>query len=148
MRVFIPFLVIVFVLSGCMYHNLQNYGTIDELQKSVTVPPGSKGLLGKIKQVLVEQGWKLSVDRGPSVVEGELGNKTMLESYNTFNTRYRLYVVSRQYDICLNFQPAIIYDISFIDNQTGSEVFTIEGDGCENDAVDKFREAILLENGK
>jgi hypothetical protein len=142
MKATILFVAIVFVLSGCMYHNIQNYAAIDVSQKTVTVPPGSKGLRGKLKQVLTEQGWRLSIDRGPSVVEGELGSKTKLEAYNTFNTRYRLHVVFSQFDVCLNFQPAITYDISFIDNKTGSEVFTIEGKGCEGGAVNKFREAI------
>lgn len=142
MKLTILFVAILFALSGCMHHNIQNYATIDVSQKTITVPPGSKGLRGKLKQVLIEQGWRLSIDRGPSVVEGDLGSKTKLESYDTFNTRYRLHVVFRQFDICLNFQPAITYDISFIDNKTGSEVFTIEGEGCEGGAVDKFREAI------
>jgi hypothetical protein len=76
-------------------------------------------------------------------VEGDLGSKTKLESYDTFNTRYRLRMASRQFDVCVyNFTPAYIYDISFIDNKTGSEVFTIEGKGCEGGVVDKFREAI------
>jgi len=142
MKATILFVAILFVLSGCMHHNIQNYAAIDLSQKTVTVPPGSKGLRGKLKQVLTEHGWRLFVDRGPSVVEGDLGTKTKLESYDTFNTRYRLHVVFSQYDLCLNLQPAIIYDISFIDNKTGSEVFTIEGKGCEGGAVDKFREAI------
>jgi hypothetical protein len=126
-----------------VHHNLQNYAAIDLSQKTVTVPPGAKGLRGKLKQVLTEEGWRLSIDRGPSVVEGDLGSKTKLESYDTFNTRYRLRMASRQYDVCVyNFTPAYIYDISFIDNKTGSEVFTIEGKGCEGGVVDKFREAI------
>jgi hypothetical protein len=142
MKATVLLVAIVFVLSGCMQHNLQNYAAIDLSQKTVTVPPGAKGLRGKLKQILTEQGWRLSIDRGPAVVEGDLGSKTKLESYETFNTRYRLYVVSRQFDWCLNAQPAVTYDISFIDNKTGSEVFTIEGKGCEGGAVDKFREAI------
>src|SRR5664280_177843 len=93
MKLTILFVAILFTLSGCMHHNIQNYATIDVSQKTVTVPPGSKGLRGKLKQVLTEQGWRLSIDRGPSVVEGDLGSKTKLESYDTFNTRYRLHVV-------------------------------------------------------
>lgn len=142
MKHIILFITIAFVLIGCQHHNLQNYTAIDQSQKTVTVPPGSKGLRGKLKQTLTEQGWKLSVDKGPAVMEGDLGGKTKLESYDTFNTRYRLYVASAQFDICLNFEPAITYDISFIDNKTGSEVFTIEGKGCESNAVKKFKEAI------
>jgi hypothetical protein len=143
MKATILFVAIVFVFSGCVHHNLQNYAAIDLSQKTVTVPPGAKGLRGKLKQVLAEEGWRLSIDRGPSVVEGDLGSKTKLESYDTFNTRYRLRMASRQFDVCVyNFTPAYIYDISFIDNKTGSEVFTIEGKGCEGGVVDKFREAI------
>ena len=98
MKAIILFVAILFFLSGCMHHNLQSYAAIDLSQKTITVPSGSKGLRGKLKQVLTEQGWQLSVDRGPSVVEGDLGSKTKLESYDTFNTRYRLYVAFRQFD--------------------------------------------------
>jgi hypothetical protein len=109
--------------------NLQIYAAIDLSQKTVTVPPGGQGLKGKLKQILTEQGWQLSIDRGPSIVEGNLGSKTKLESYDTFNTRYRLYV-RLQGDRCLNSHEPANYDISFIDNKTGSEVFTIEGRDC------------------
>jgi hypothetical protein len=139
-------IVIALFLSGCMYHNVQNYSFIDLSQKTVTVPSGAKGLKGELKKVLAEEGWQLSVDRGPSVVEGEFGSNTKLESYDTFNTRYRLYVYYHQYDICFNLDPAISYEISFIDNKTGSEVFTIEGNGCEGGAVDEFKNALILQD--
>jgi hypothetical protein len=130
------------LLSGCASHNLQRYSQIDEAQKTVTVPPGSKGLKGELKKALIDRGWRLSVDRGPDVTEEEIGEKTRVKSYDTFNTRYRLHVVSSQYDICLNLQPAITYDVSFVDNITGEEVFTLEGEGCEGGAVNKFIEAL------
>jgi hypothetical protein len=131
-------------LTGCIRPpSIQSYGTIDQSQKSVTVPPGSNGLKGKLKQFLVAEGWRLSIDKGPSVVEGDLGSKTKLESYDTFNTRYRLHVVSRQYDTCIpRGGPAITFDISFIDNKAGSEVFTLSGESCEDMVVEKFKEAI------
>ncbi len=46
-------------------------------------------------------------------------------------------------NICLNLSPAINYDISFIDNNSGSEVFTLEGKGCQKWVVEEFRKAIL-----
>ena len=124
--------------SGCASHNVNVYGKIDVSNKTVTVPPGSKGLKGDIKKVLAQRGWKLVVYRGPSVTEGNLGKNTKIEQYDTFNSRYRLMVVSDVYDICLNFSPAITYDISFIDNESGSEIFTIDGRGCESDVVKAF----------
>lgn len=79
-----------------------------------------------MKRALVNDGWKLVVYRGPSV-----------------NSRYRLVVSSFEHGPgCLNLTPAIRYDISFIDNTSGTEVFTINGDGCESGAVKKFINAV------
>lgn len=129
-------------LGGCATHDVQLYGPVDTSNKTVTVPPGSEGLKGKLKQALANDGWKLVVYRGPSVTEGEVGEKTKIEQYDTFNSRYRLIASSYQFDLCLNFTPAIKYDISFIDNKSGAEVFTINGRGCEPDAVEKFMDAL------
>jgi hypothetical protein len=129
-------------LTGCATHNVQLYGPIDNSNKTVTVPPGSEGLKGKLKSALANDGWKLVVYRGPSVTEGEIGEKTKVEQYDTFNSRYRLIASSYRFDLCLNFTPAIKYDISFIDNKSGAEVFTINGRGCEPDAVEKFMNAL------
>lgn len=138
---FIIIVLSIMTLVGCMKHNVQVYSAVDHSNKTVTVPAGAKGLKGEIKKLLSQQGWKLSVYRGPSVTEGSFGKKTKLEKYDTFNTRYRLIVVSRQYDLCLNFTPAITYEVSFIDNHSGAEVFTIDGRGCESGAVEEFKKA-------
>lgn len=135
--------VLLALLAGCATHNVQLYGPIDTSNKTVTVPPGSEGLKGKLKQALANDGWKLIVYRGPSVTEGEVGEKTKIEHYDTFNSRYRLITSSYQFDLCINgLTPAITYDISFIDNKSGAEVFTINGRGCEPDAVEKFMNAL------
>jgi hypothetical protein len=139
---FIGCVVVTFTLCGCITHDVQRYAAIDSTEKTVTVPAGSKGLKGALKKALAEMGWRLAVDRGPSVVEGDLGEKTRLESYDTFNTRYRLREESSQIDVCFNLQPLYEYDITFIDNKAGSEVFTIEGRGCEGGVIAKLREAL------
>lgn len=129
-------------LSSCAAHDAQLYQAIDTSNKTVTVPAGSEGLKGKLKKALVNTGWKLVVYRGPSVTEGEVGEKTETKHYDTFNSRYRLIVSSYEYDVCLNFTPAITYDISFIDNKSGAEAFTMNGHGCESDVVKKFMNAL------
>lgn len=130
----------VVALAGCANtYNTQTYGPIDLSNKTVTVPIGSSGLTGKLKQSLAKNGWKLMVYKGPSVTEGALGEKTRIEHYDTFNSRYRLIVSSKQFDLCLfTRSPAINYDVSLIDNKLGAEVFTLGGTGCESIVVDKF----------
>jgi hypothetical protein len=125
------------LLTGCANtYNTQTYGPIDLSNKTVTVPFGSGGLKGKLKQSLANNGWKLISDKGPSVTEGTMGEKTRIEHYDTFNSRYRLIVSSQQFDLCLLTQsPAINFDVSFIDNKSGAEVFTIGGTGCESIVV-------------
>ena len=138
-------ILIVLLLFGCRFHNVQIYGFIDNNNKTVTVPPGSDGLKGKLKEALSQDGWKLFVYRGPSVTEGEIGEKTKVQQYETFNTKYRLVVSSYQVDACiLPPSPEIRYDISFIDNDSGAEVFTINGLSCESDSrvVEKFTNAL------
>jgi hypothetical protein len=133
-------------LTGCATQNIQIYGSVDVSNKSVTVQPGSEGIKGKLKQALANDGWSLVVYRGASVMEGEVGEKTKVQQYDTFNSRYRLVASSHQFDVCLNFEPAIKYDISFIDNKTGAEVFTIDGKGCESDVVEGFMNALKGKN--
>ena len=134
---------IAFLLVGCATHDVQLYTPIDTSNKTVTVPPGSGGLKGKLKQALANDGWNLVVYKGPSVTEGEIGEKTRIEQYDTFKSRYRLIASSYQFDLCINgFTPAITYDISFIDNKSGAEAFTINGRGCEPDVVEKFMHAL------
>jgi hypothetical protein len=136
-------LVLLTVTAGCASHNVQVYSQIDRTDKTITVPAGAQGLKGKLKQALTADGWKMVVYGGPSVTEGETGAKTKLEQYDTFNSRYQLTVSSEQFDMCIKgLSPDIIYDISIIDTKTGAEVLTVNGKGCEPDAVKAFVRAL------
>lgn len=135
--VFIPF-----ALSGCYSHNVQHFSDVDKSQKTATVPPGGQGLKGKLKSALRDDGWDLVVYNGPEVTEGAVGNKTKLKRYNTFNTRYSLLVASSFFDYCLNLDEAIVYDVSLVDNKTGTEVLTLDGEGCEGRVVEEFTKAL------
>ena len=142
MQRLIALVILVVILAACATYDVQTYARIEQSSKTITVPAGSQGLTGKIKQALVNDGWKLSVYSGPTISEGAIGEKTRIEQYDTFNTRYRLLVTSRQFDVCLNFSAAIRYDISVVDNKSGSEVFTLSGSGCESTVVEKFMQSI------
>ena len=134
------------LLGGCTQFqiNTQKYSSFDVRDKSITVPTGSEGLRGKVKQVLSDDGWKLMVDKGPNILEGRMSESVKLESYGTFNTRYRMSIKSNQIDLCMGFpiSPLLRFDISIVDNKTGSEVMTMSGLDCEPEVVDKFRKAI------
>lgn len=142
MRKVLLYCVVIGFLGGCATHNVQLYSAIDSTNKTVTVPPGSEGLKGKLKQAMSQDGWRLVVYAGPAIIEGEVGEKTKIQQYDTFKSRYRLVIASYKYDVCLNFSPAIQYDVSFIDNQSGAEIFTMNGSGCEDDVVENFMNAL------
>ncbi len=135
-------LLVSFAVVGCAKTNVQTYSAVDVSDKTITVPAGSKGLKGGLKSALSQNGWKLMVDGGPSITEGQIGASTKLKNYDTFNSRYRLLVASKRFDVCFNFSPAVRYEISFIDNQTGAEVFTLDGRDCESDIVEEFKKLI------
>lgn len=141
-------LAMLVALAGCASHDVRVYSSIDGTNKTVTVPPGGGALIGKLKQTLAHEGWKMVVYDGPTVMEGTMGSHTSLKEYDTFNTRYRLSVSEKQFDVCLKgFSPDIYYDISMVDTKTGAEVFTVSGKGCEPDAVNAFIKALHGENG-
>ncbi|MEA4837835.1 MAG: hypothetical protein VB101_06090 [Rhodospirillaceae bacterium] len=130
--------VISVALSGCNSSRIETYGEIDYSDKSVTVPPGNGYMVGELKKRLRDSGWKLVVDGGPRRIQGSVGDKINIDSYNTFHTRYRLLVDASWFDVCFNGSPAVKYNLSFIDNKTGEEVLAQSGRDCENRASDKF----------
>lgn len=135
MRLISVFIAFLF-LSACA-SNVQTYSKIDQNAKSITVPAGASGIKGEIKKALAQRGWKLVVYSGSEILEGKAGASVYLERYRKFNTRYTLVGFEKKIDYCL-----IEYDISVIDNKDGSEVFAIEGFGCEAPAVKAFTDAI------
>jgi hypothetical protein len=133
------------LLAGCIHSDVSVYSEIDPTQKTITVPPGNALLVGAIKQRLQKSAWKLVVYRGPTRTVGTVGERTDLATGDTFKTRYRLMINQRQFDMCITGDPALFYDLSLIDNETGEEVFAQSGRDCRDRAVDKFMDAI---NGK
>lgn len=138
----ITILIVVWLIAGCAY-NVQVYSKLDLSNKTMTIPAGGAGLIGALKSALTEEGWDLAVYRGPRITEGTLGEKTRLEEYGTFNTRYALFVDYKQYDVRFpDFEPMYTFDISIIDNNTGKEVLTMSGQGVRSTIVTKFLGAL------
>lgn len=129
---------VMVLLSGC-HSELVVYEQVDRSDRSITVPAGGGGLLGELKSVLRQNGWRTTVDRGPTVARG---GSSGVQIADTFNTRYRLYVDWRRTDLCLSFDDEVDFDISVIDNQTGSEVLTLSGRDCEGAIAQKFINAL------
>ena len=130
-------------LSGCATHDTQIYSRIDTSDKTITVPAGGEGLKGELKKALAADGWKMVVYGGPAITQGTIGDKTDLQQYDSFNSRYQLIVSYNQFDVCFKgLSPDINYDISMIDTHSGAEVLTISGKGCEPDAVNQFMDAL------
>lgn len=147
MRLFFPVLMIL-LLSACYsMRDIQSYSNIDTKDKTITIGAGSSGIKGKVKKILSQQGWKITISDNPEILEvSSQTNKTYLQKYNKFRTRYTLLGESEYQGACPNLSRKPImfvqYDISLVDNKTGSEVFTMNGAGCEDDFVEAFQDAL------
>jgi len=133
-------LILCLFLSACLTVDKSVFKEVDYSEKTVTVPAGTFGLLKPIKKYLNESGWKTTVYRAPDVTEGTNDGEVNLKTYNTFHTRYNLLVNQTKFDLCLNFEPALHFDISLIDNKDGTEVFSLSGSSCWSAIEPEFKE--------
>lgn len=116
-------------LASCMSYNVDPIGTIQSSDRSITVAQGGSGLLGRVKSRLRANGWKLAVDRGPEVTQGQIGEQTYLERGSTFKTRYRLDHSVDSGELAVNGDTIYRYNFSLVDNAIGEEVLTMHGRG-------------------
>jgi hypothetical protein len=131
-------LIAISMLSACATHQTPIAGTIDDANKSITVSASNSGLNGKVKAVLSEQGWQMTVLKRPKSNPGALGSEITIERYENQPTRYSLLLSYRQVDLCLDLQHMVSFDISIIDNERGIEIFGFGGNGCENKVAEQF----------
>lgn len=136
---FVFIMLVLAAISGCASYNTQKYAEIDKASKTIKVPIGGDGLLGKLKKELSANGWKFVTRSGPTVTEGTATDKVKLEQYDTSLARYDLHVAAKRIDYCIaDLSPLYNYSISVVDTKTGSEAFTIDGKGCETEIAKKF----------
>jgi hypothetical protein len=138
-------LALIFALAAttsCMKTRLDVYSEIDKKDKTITMPPGNNSMVQPIKNYFKEDGWKVYVGRGPDITEGRVGVDRTVKSYNTYNSRYTLYLDYYQFDYCLNGDGALDYSLSLVDNKTFEEVIVMSGKNCESNIAEKFINAI------
>jgi hypothetical protein len=145
-RFSLPAVFFLLCLFGCATgtkFQIQKYAEIDKSEKTITVAAGSDGLRGLLKQSLANDGWKMVVYRGVSVTEGKIGEKTRVEQYETYSTRYRLLTSQVRFDTCIPSGDAYVkYDISIVDNKMNVEVFTLSGTACDSEVAKEFQKLI------
>jgi hypothetical protein len=134
------------VSMGCAFHTeIRTNSEIDTSDKSVIVPFGGESLQFELKDVLRDLGWKVFVLPNETVVTaGTQGTKTELVSQGVPNSKYRLLISAEAEDYCVlgGSGKEYKYEISFIDNNSGEEVFEINGEDCESTVVDKFKKTL------
>ena len=127
-------------LAGCTGADAIYYSDAPIVEKTITVPPGNRGVVGLTKRLFRKHSWRMVVYEGPTVTQGSVGDNTNLRTSDSFLTRYRLYLEQNQWDICLDGGGAYRYSLSIVDNSTGEEIFASNGNACEsviNDALKK-----------
>lgn len=138
------------LLTGCISNpELRSYSRIDLSEKSITVPPGSDGLKGILKDALSDERWTLVVDSSVEITEGEARESVKLKTKRVHQTRYYLQVASRQVDVCLlDLESKSLtsklyrFDVSIIDTKTGAETLTMSGTSCSSTIEKDFRNHI------
>lgn len=133
------------ILLSCAEKHIMVSAKIDQRDKTIQVPPGSRGLTGGIKNALRKNSWELLIyGRGPTI--SELNNtEKHIKHYDTFNARYRL-ILSFSRDVGPTCKYALDswtnYEISIIDNKSGKEILSMSGrDNCGT-IVDNFIKAL------
>lgn len=133
------------ILLSCAEKQISVSAKIDQRDKTIQVPPGSRGLIGGIKTALRENGWQLLIyGRGPHISALNNSGKH-IKHYDTFNARYRL-ILSFSRDVGPSCKYDLAswtkYDISIIDNKSGEEILSMSGrDNCGT-IVDSFLKAL------
>ena len=127
---------------GCYPFHINEFSKIDSADKTVFVPLGEGAIVGELKEVLRDQGWKVFVEENrQQITEGTNGEKTELKTQSLSNARYRL-LISSTVNLT-NFAGTVYdYEISFVDNKTGQEAFTLHGRDEEGGIRNHFEEAL------
>jgi hypothetical protein len=119
-------ILLVAVLGGCATHKSNITGSIDPAEKTISVPPGSLGILGPVKRKLVVNGWTI-------------------DEFDQADTRYKFALTTvRTQLLCLVEWSEVSYEIVLLDKKARREVFQLSGESCDSysDVADEFEKAI------
>ena len=138
MKKAIGIIILGLLLSSCATNEAQLYFAIDKSDKTIGMPAANVDLAGDIKNMFRNNGWKvLIVETGSVKTKGKTGKNTELQTVAESNARYLLYLNQNHYDYCFPTfdNKAIKYDITIVDNQSGEQVFSAEGNECEKKII-------------
>ena len=144
MRIFlaIGFIVVSGLLVGCSSSESELYVQERATDKTIMVPSGLSATAKGIKNAFKKAGWKTFVSGGSAETSGSGGTYTNLNTKIKYPARYSVWAKSRVYDLCINFDDAISYDISIVDNVSGEEVAALAGRECEGAIENKITETL------
>ena len=134
-----------FLLLSCAEKHIMVSAKFDQRDKTIQVPPGSRGLTGGIKNALRKNGWELFIyGQGPTITEVNNTEK-QIKHYDTFNARYKLILSfgrnvgpTCKYDL----DSWTVYEISIIDNKSSKEILSMSGRNNCGTIVDTFIKAL------
>ena len=124
---------LVLMLSGCATNEAQLYFDIDKSDKTIGMPAANIDLAGDIKNMFRNNGWKvLIVETGSVKTKGKTGKNTELKTIAESNARYLLYLDQDHWEYCFPSltNKLIKYDITIVDNKSGEQVFSANGNDC------------------
>jgi hypothetical protein len=146
MKSFHLFALVCLLLSGCAFQT-QKYESIDQSQKSITIPRGADVIGGPVKKALLADGWKIYSCTDSMHTVGQGGTHVDLRSSQWGSARYSLRYAYSDYSTpekkicsviitCGLFFPVLFMpddvnnlNLSVVDNLTGQEVLTMSGTG-------------------
>lgn len=126
------------LLAACGHGEIAHYGRITG-PKTIVMPPGGTYPLTELKQLLLSEGWTVSVL--PGRIDGRGCRVDRRHCERAPGSRYALAGRWRAV-ACLHGAPAVTYDMALVDRVTGAEIFTITGTGCLHDPVADFAAAL------
>ncbi|RAU20987.1 hypothetical protein CU669_15490 [Paramagnetospirillum kuznetsovii] len=122
-------LAVALVLTACANGKVSSYGKIDHAEMTAIVPPGHYGIIGALKEALIKEGWKVIVSAGDEKFIGKVIPEIDITRTRERSSRYTFTVEQHVWNVCAAGENAVEYDITIVDNRSGSEVASITGRG-------------------
>jgi hypothetical protein len=126
-------LLLLITTVSCSTNNIQQFEQVDQSSKTVLVSTGSLGFQPRLKRILRDEGFKLYIkSEDKDFAYAKKGN-----------VKYELIANAEvlEYDIFTG-QNKYVFDISFINLETGTEVFYYSGQEWAKKIDKRFRKLI------
>jgi hypothetical protein len=120
-------LIIPLLLASCV--SVQQSGSVDQSDRSITVPPGST--MFPIKNALIRDGWTVKAK-----------NITNYRAGAAYQTRYAMEADFKFWDYGIDLKKMYHYDISIQDVKTNEEILVMNGTASAEAVGAKLAQAL------